>query len=98
MKWLLKGVEHELTEKEANARWCGRPSSDFCCAICDARFLVGDVVRSLYTNSDPDTEISGNPIVHAHHGTADECKDILKEFAKQAQALPKFIRRRYSAV
>jgi len=95
MKWLLQGVEHELTEAEANANWNGRHSSHFKCAICDRRFQEGDVVLSLYTNNEQDKAISGNPIVCAYHGMEAECKNTLKRLADQIQAMPVFIRRRY---
>jgi len=95
MKWLLQGVEHELTEIETKRRWNGRPASKFKCAICDTRFKAGDVVRSLFTNNERDKAISGNPIVCAKHGNEKECKDALKVLANQIQSLPMFIRRRY---
>ena len=88
VRWLLKETRHILTEDEIKLR-------SWECAICDKKFKAGDIVRSLYTNHEKDKEISGNPLVCYTHGTAKECKDILKKFAEQAKTLPKFIRRRY---
>lgn len=66
---LLTFEPWDATEIDIRTPWYGHPKN-FRCGFCGHKFVVGDEVRSLYTN---DTRATGNPLacsscVNQHNG------------------------------
>ncbi len=66
-----------VTNEHLAARWGGalppRAARFYLrCALCGHTFAAGDVARWIYTNSDSDDRIAGNPFVCAECDGAEE--------------------------
>lgn len=84
----LRGKPWVATAKCVATRWnCGEPGQLFRCAWCGHKFVVGDVVRCVYTNSDGDETrgIGGNPFICQ---ACDGPRDVI--LAKLRDQLAKF--------
>lgn len=79
------GQPFEITEKHLATKWGGYKASKLLrCAWCGHTFQLGDLARWVYTNSEEDHSIGGNPFICVNCDGSRE--QILEKLSAMSQA------------